>query len=193
MTPRRATPLGLAFALATATAALGATSARAGESGLPPTSTPLTAIRVIARVPTVEAELLAAVNRIRAARHLPPFRASPALHAAAGQHSNQMARLGYFEHESPNGAPFWRRVQRYYRPSGYRRWSVGENIVYGSPSLSAAAALQEWLTSPPHRANLLSRSWRDTGIAAVYVAPAPGVFGNLPTTVITMDFGFRRR
>jgi uncharacterized protein YkwD len=193
MTPRRATPFGLALAIATATAALGATAARAGESGLPPAGSPLAATRVLARIPAVEAELLAAINRIRATRRLPPFRASAALNAAAGQHSLQMARLGYFEHESPNGAPYWRRVQRYYPQRGFRRWSAGENIVYGSPSLSAADALSEWLTSPPHRANLLSRSWRDAGIAAVYSAPAPGVFANLPTTVITMDFGFRRR
>ena len=112
MTPRRATPLGLALAIATATAALGAATARAGENGLP-TSLPLTPARVIARVPTVEAELLATINRIRATRHLPPLRSSTSLNAAAGQHSHQMARPGYFEHESPNGAPYWGRVQRY--------------------------------------------------------------------------------
>jgi uncharacterized protein YkwD len=70
---------------------------------------------------------------------------------------------------------------------------VGENIAYGSPGLTAAGAVKEWLASPPHRANLLSRDWRDAGLGAVSAAPAPGVFGNVPTTVITMDFGFRRR
>jgi uncharacterized protein YkwD len=191
MTPRRATTLGTALALATAT--LGVATARAGETALSPASLPLASTQTPVRIPAVEAEMLATINRIRATRRLYPLRSSAALNASAGQHSLDMARLGYFDHASPNGAPFWRRVQRYYRPRGFRSWSVGENIVYGSPSMSAPAALREWLTSPPHRANLLSRAWRDAGIAAVYVAPGPGVFENLPTTVITMDFGFRRR
>jgi uncharacterized protein YkwD len=190
MTPRRATTLGAALALATAT--LGAATARAGDSARAPASLPLASTQMLVRVPAVEAELLATVNRIRATRRLHPLRASASLNAAAGEHSLQMARLGY-DHASPNGAPYWRRVQRYYRPRGFRSWSVGENIVYGSPSMSAPTALREWLTSPPHRANLLSRAWREAGIAAVYVAPGPGFFENLPTTVITMDFGFRRR
>lgn len=192
MTPRRATALCTALALAAA--AFAAPTA--------PADKPLRAsapnlgdvhVQVLIRVPTLETQLLAAVNRARGARGLRPFRASRGLRIAAARHSTQMARHGFFDHEAPGAAPFWQRLQRFYGPRGFRAWSVGENILYGQPTLSAAAALREWLTSPPHRANLLSRGWRDTGLAAVYAAPAPGVYGNAPATVITMDFGLRRR
>ena len=65
-----------------------------------------------------------------------------------------MGRLGFFEHESVNGAPFWRRIQRFY-PAGRGYWSVGENIFWESPDTSAASAVREWMHSPPHRENIL--------------------------------------
>lgn len=196
MTPRRVTLRGPAFALATAALAALASAAHAGNPPAPVkagATAPLLRGGTIIRIPALEAELLAAINRFRIAHGRRPFRASPALRVAAARHSASMASRGFFDHEAPGGAPFWRRLERYYRPTGYRTWSVGENIAYGSPGLTAAAAVKEWLASPPHRVNLLSRDWRDAGLGAVNAAPAPGVFGNLPTTVITMDFGLRRR
>jgi uncharacterized protein YkwD len=144
------------------------------------------------RVPSLEVEVLGVVNQFRAARGLRPFRSSVSLRAAAVRHSLEMGRLGYFSHASPSGAPFWRRIAWYYRSSGYREWAVGENLGYGSPSLTAAEVLRGWLASPPHRENVLS-SWRDGGVGAVFVTPGPGVYDGLPTTIVTLDVGLRRR
>jgi uncharacterized protein YkwD len=144
-------------------------------------------------LPALETGLLAAINNFRGRRGLRPLLRSNGLRAAAAHHSYNMVRIGFFDHASPNGAPFWRRIQRHYPARGFRRWSVGENILYGSPSLSVAEALSEWVNSPPHRANLVSRTWREAGVSAVFSVPAPGVFDNLPTTVVTLDFGVRRR
>jgi uncharacterized protein YkwD len=104
-----------------------------------------------------------------------------------------MGRLGYFSHASPSGAPFWRRIAWYYRSSGYREWAVGENLGYGSPPLTAAEVLRLWLASPPHRENVLSSQWRDGGVGAVFVTPGRGVYDGLPTTIVTLDVGLRRR
>jgi uncharacterized protein YkwD len=104
-----------------------------------------------------------------------------------------MARYGYFDHASPNGAAFWRRIAVYYRWAGYRRWMVGENLEYGQPGLVSLEVLQDWLTSPGHRANVVSTRFRDAGIGVVSVASGPGVFGGQPTTIVTLDVGFRRR
>jgi uncharacterized protein YkwD len=142
---------------------------------------------------SLEGELMAAVNNYRRARGLRAFRSSVRLHAAALRHSGEMARLGYFDHASPNGAAFWRRIARYYRPVGYRRWSVGENLEYGQPGLGSLEMLRDWLASPAHRANVVSTRWRDAGIGVVFAASAPGIFGGLPTTIVTLDVGFRRR
>ena len=141
----------------------------------------------------VEGELMATLNSYRRARGLSPFRSFPRLHAAAVRHSGEMARWGYFEHASPNGAAFWRRISVYYRETGYRRWMVGENLEYGQPGLEAFEVLQDWLASPPHRANVVSRRFRDAGIGVVFVGSGSGVFGGMPTTIVTLDVGFRTR
>jgi uncharacterized protein YkwD len=140
---------------------------------------------------SLEADLMARLNRFRGVRGLRPFRSSARLHAAAVRHSGEMARFGYFDHASPYGAAFWRRIAGYYRPGGYRRWMVGENLEYGQPGLLPIEVLRDWLASPPHRANVVSTRFRDAGIGVVSVTSAPGVFGGMPTTIVTLDVGFR--
>jgi uncharacterized protein YkwD len=70
---------------------------------------------------------------------------------------------------------------------------VGENIEFGHPGLVAGEVLRDWLASPGHRANLVSARWRDAGIGAVFTGSASGVYGGLPTTIVTLDLGRRRR
>ena len=142
---------------------------------------------------SLQAELLDQVNALRVARGLPRLRLSRALSTAANGHSTQMARLGYFSHNSANGAPFSSRIARFYPARGFRRWMVGENLVYGAPDIGAARALRLWLSSPPHRANLLSAHWREIGLAAVHSTSAPGVYGGRAATIVTADFGARAR
>ena len=52
-------------------------------------------------------------------------------------------------------------------------------------------ALELWMASPKHRANVLSRSWREIGIAAVSVVAAPGIFAGSDVTIVSTDFGAR--
>jgi uncharacterized protein YkwD len=139
-----------------------------------------------------ETVLLREINEVRAHHGLPELRSSSALTAAAEHHSRQMAARGFFEHDSPDGSAFWKRVERYYPSRGSSYWSVGENLAYGSPSLSAGGAVRAWMDSPGHRANLLSSTWREVGLAAVHAESAPGVYGGRKTTVVTADFGVRR-
>ena len=140
----------------------------------------------MATKPSLATNLLAEVNRLRAAHGLVPLRESRELDAAAGQHSFEMAVEGYFAH----GA-YARRLASYYPASRYRFWMVGENLVWGSPTLSAHEALQSWLRSPEHRANLFRRVWREAGVSAVHAAAAPGAFQGLAVTVVTFDYGRR--
>ena len=147
----------------------------------------------VTEVSSLETDLMATLNNFRQARGQRPFRSSAGLQAAARRHSSEMARYGYFGHASPNGAAFWRRIALHYAPRGYRRWSVGENLEYGQPGLGALEVLRDWLASPAHRANVVSTRWRDAGIGAVVVTSGPGVFGGLPTTIVTLDLGYRRR
>ena len=140
----------------------------------------------------LEHRVLADINAYRELHHLRPLRLSTALTAAARQHSDEMALDGYFAHTSVNGAAFWRRVQRYYPSTSRHVWSVGENLLWSSPNVSAAHALQLWIASPEHRKNLLTASWREIGISAVHVVHALGPYHGLDVTIVTTDFGVRR-
>lgn len=133
--------------------------------------------------------MLVEVNATRARHGLRPLHRSRGLGAAAHQHTRQMARHGYLEHSSPDGTPFWRRIERHYGSSGFAYWTVGENLLSRSGGFGAADAVRDWLKSPEHRANLLSRQWREMGIAAIEVTNGRGS----KRTLVTLDFGLRRR
>ena len=121
----------------------------------------------------LELDVAARINAQRGARGLRPLRISRGLDAAAAYHSREMGLKGFFEHESLNGAPFWKRIERFY-PMGRSEWTVGENIFYETPDTSAASAVGEWMASPPHRQNILAPEWREIGIGAVHFASARG-------------------
>jgi uncharacterized protein YkwD len=137
-------------------------------------------------------QVLAAVNKFRVAHGRVPLHESPALDRSAHQHSQEMGRLGYFAHPSADGTAFWKRIRRYYPASRDSFWSVGENLLWRSPNVTASQALGLWIASPEHLKNLLATQWRQIGISAVHVARGPGVYKGLPVTIITTDFGVRR-
>jgi uncharacterized protein YkwD len=138
-----------------------------------------------------ESEIVRRINAIRSSRGRRPLRVSRQLSAAAAFHTNQMGLRGFFEHESANGGEFWKRIARFYPVLPGRSWSVGENIVWGAPELSAAGAVREWMNSPPHRGNILSREWREIGVGGAHFGSAPGTYRGSRVTIVTADFGTR--
>jgi uncharacterized protein YkwD len=158
---------------------------------LPAAATPATARGGVA-LTSLESGVLEQLNKIRAEHHLAPLALSAALTASSAQHSREMAADGYFEHASYDGTVFWKRIDRWYSQAGFHYWSVGENLLWSSPTVDPAAALKLWMNSPEHRANILSARWHQIGVAAVHVADAPGTFQGQPVTIITTDFGVRQ-
>ena len=142
---------------------------------------------------TLELAVVRAINVVRVEHGLRPLAVSSGLRTAAAAHTRSLASRGLFQHESADGTSFDRRVKRTYRPAGYSSWSVGENLVYGSAPFAADDAVQAWLESPPHRRNLLSRSWREIGVGAVVAQDAGGVYGGDTVVIVTADFGARAR
>ncbi len=140
----------------------------------------------------LESGVLEQINFIRTEHGLKPLRINARLTQAAAQHAQEMGADGYFEHASADGAAFWKRIARYYRSAGHAYWSVGENLLWSSPDVGSAQALQLWMNSPEHRANILAPRWREIGIAAVHFAHAPGTYRGRPVTIVTTDFGVRR-
>lgn len=144
------------------------------------------------RQTALETQLAQQINTVRRSYGLKPLTVSVKLSSAAASHSREMGADGYFEHESFDSTPFWKRVARWYPSRGWHTWSVGENLLYRSPDVTAESGVEMWMNSPPHRANLLSRSWREIGISAIHFDAAPGEYGDAPVTIVTADFGYRR-
>jgi uncharacterized protein YkwD len=143
-------------------------------------------------VSALEAAMLANVNQIRAQHGLRTLKLSTRLSGAASQQSQAMGARGFFSHNSADGTAFWKRIRRYYTDRNYRYWSVGENLLWSSPDVDASKALDMWMKSPEHRANLLSKKWCEIGLSAVHFQAAPGAFQGLDVTIVTADFGVRR-
>jgi uncharacterized protein YkwD len=171
----------LCLALAVSTVGLWGGAAPAGAIGQRPAS----------NLSALEQDVLANVNLLRRQHGLAALRLSSKLAAAARSHSTEMAQRGYFSHNSANGASFDKRISRFYSAGGKRFWSVGENLLWSSPDVSASSALDMWLNSPPHKKILLTGRWREIGLAAVHVQSAPGSFGGREVTIVTADFGVR--
>jgi uncharacterized protein YkwD len=148
--------------------------------------------RATSAMAVLEHAVVDRMNGIRRSRGLRPLRLNTHLRSAAVFHSNDMGRRGYFEHDSISGTPFWRRIERFYPSRGFRSWTVGENLLWGTDTYGAAFAIRKWMNSPPHRANLLSRDWREVGIGAVHFVNAPGEYRGHAVTIVTADFGARR-
>jgi uncharacterized protein YkwD len=146
----------------------------------------------VATLSQLESSVLGDINAFRAQHGLTKLRLSPQLTTAARAHSQQMAQDGFFAHESADGSAFWKRLQIFYASSPSHYWSVGENLLWSSPDIDGAHALQLWLASPEHRKNLVNPAWREIGVSAVHVVQAPGVFHGLDVTIVTTDFGVRR-
>jgi uncharacterized protein YkwD len=151
-----------------------------------------TADRPMTATRTLEQGVLASINALRGQHGLAPLRLSSRLSAAARAHSADMAARGYFSHTSANGSTFSRRIARFYPMGKSRYWSVGENLLWSSPDVSAERALDMWLNSPEHKKNMLTARWREIGLSAVHVTAAPGTFAGREVTIVTTDFGVRR-
>jgi len=139
----------------------------------------------------LESGVLGQINAFRRNHHLVPLKLNAKLGAAAKEHTVQMAQDGYFAHASADGSLFWKRIQTFYSSGPWSFWSVGENLLWSSPDVTPAKALQMWLASPEHKANLMNPRWREIGVAAVHADAAPGVFKGLDVTIVTTDFGVR--
>jgi len=78
--------------------------------------------------------------------------------------ARDIARCHAFAH-APCGGPWAAGMHRLGYARG--RFRVGENLAWLSRGGTPRQLLRLWLASPAHRANLLDRRYRDTGLARV--------------------------
>jgi uncharacterized protein YkwD len=124
----------------------------------------------VAKAPAhkLRSALLCLVNRRRTAEGLKPLRLDRKLQRAAGRHARDMVRHDYFAHQRDGGPDLSERLDR----AGWSGRAWGETLAYGCGSSgSPKATLRGWLKSPPHRAVVLSGSYRRGGLGVGGEAP----------------------
>src|SRR3954468_11260183 len=124
------------------------------------------------------------LNDIRRSKGLRPFKVNGKLSRASQRHTNAMTAHKFFAHGNFVGRI---RSARYLR--GAHGWTVGENIAWGSWDYATPASIVHgWMHSPPHRANILNRTFREIGIGVSRGAP---VAGKDRAATYGTDFGTR--
>src|SRR2546425_9927600 len=124
------------------------------------------------------------LNMVRRSYGLTAVRGSGPLNRSSLLKADAVRHCG-FTH-TPCGMSFISTFQR----AGYLpAQAFGENLAWGQGDLgSPLQTLGSWLNSPPHRANLLGRGWRDLGIAF----ERGHMFGRDSVSLWVMEVGRRR-
>lgn len=137
----------------------------------------------------LERLVLEAVNHTRQARSLSALRLDPDLQAVARSHSLDLARTGRMGHRGSDGTSPAGRMRRhglsfqalaenvyraplfaycsYVRPSS---GGISKRCAWEPPERLAALAVDGWLNSPGHRANLLGESFVGVGVGVAFDA-----------------------
>jgi uncharacterized protein YkwD len=101
------------------------------------------------------------MNAYRAEAGLPALREDERLTKAAEDRMRDMEEQAYWSHESPSGAsPLVWMLSR-----GYLYRAAGENLAAGFET--SGLLVQSWMESPGHRDSILSRDFRDCGVAII--------------------------
>ncbi|MFF6882983.1 CAP domain-containing protein [Streptomyces sp. NPDC012421] len=112
-------------------------------------------------------DVVALANAERDRAGCDPLRSEARLAKAAQGHADDMAARDYYAHASPEGRDGGDRITA----SGYTWSAWGENIHKGpkTPEL----AMDGWMESPAHRANIVNCGFRDIGVGVALTADGP--------------------
>jgi uncharacterized protein YkwD len=170
-----------------AAVALSAPLAVASPAGSAPTCPGANQVPTESTLDDAADTVLCLVNRERERRGRRALRASGELGLAARRHSRDMVDRRFFSHDSPGGRDVVDRVMAANWASRRSAWRLGENIAWGTGSLSTPRHIfGMWMASRGHRDNILDGRFREAGI---------GVAGGAPirwrgrAATYTMDFG----
>jgi uncharacterized protein YkwD len=141
-------------------------------------------------LPRVRASVLCLINRVRAEHNLQPLSTNPDLEAAAEGHASELVAQDYFAHVSPSGVtPVERIKSTGYIPDPSVGYVIGENLAWGTYSLSTPQSIVEaWVASPGHLANILESRYTETGIGVTAAVPPSLGEGN-PGATYAEEFG----
>jgi uncharacterized protein YkwD len=125
------------------------------------------------------------INNERDKRGKRDYSSDRRLVKAAERHSRTMAEKSCFSHQCRGERDLLGRLQSVgYITSGLSRWAYAENIAHGTDRRgSPGQIVRSWMNSSPHRAAILSGSYRELGV---------GYERRGSKGYYTVDFGLRR-
>ena len=117
---------------------------------------------------SLEKKAFKLINIKRAEKGLAALEWNDSVAKLARQHSENMARHGFFSHVGVNGRMIDERAIDF----GLDNWrSIGENIAYNKGfSNPVEFAVERWMLSAGHRRNLLHSRWKESGIGVAVTA-----------------------
>ncbi len=125
-------------------------------------------------------ELLNLTNFERQQNGLPPLALDRQLSQAAANKGAHMFAHDYWAHFAPDGTSPW----QFIKAAGYDYSYAGENLARGFTT--SVDAVNAWMKSPTHRANILSPLYKDVGFAI-----REGRLQGEDTILIVEEFGQR--
>jgi uncharacterized protein YkwD len=118
----------------------------------------------------LEAQLVVAINEVRAANGLPPYEHNPELSVAARGHSCDLAAHKLISHTSSDGRTLAQRLA-----GGSPPWEwPSESIAAGTDDPAVVVAM--WMDEPPegwHRRNILDVDQRAVGVGYCHTDDDP--------------------
>ncbi len=115
-----------------------------------------------------ETQMLSLLNKERGVKGLRPVIIDDKLREVARAHAKDMLARGYFSHHTPDGlSPFDRMAK-----ANITYVTAGENLALAP---NATLAMQGFMQSPKHKANILSSDFGKIGIGAIDA----GVYGEM--------------
>lgn len=125
-----------------------------------------------------EQKLIELANQERLQHGLNTLSIDPLLYFAAQNKAQDMVNNHYFDHYTPDGRSPW----NFINAVGYNYLYAGENLAMDFRT--AEGVHKAWLSSSPHRDNILNPRYEDIAIAVV-----KGQINNHQTTLVVEMFG----
>jgi uncharacterized protein YkwD len=141
----------------------------------------------------IDSATLCLMNEIRAARHLPALRFSASLRRIASGQARDMVRGHYFGDQSISGQSPLSRIlaSSYVAHQAKLHLHAAQNIGWGTGHTATPAGIvKAWMESPPHRAIILTASYRDAGVGVSPSVPS-GFSGQWHGGTYAAEFGTR--
>ena len=136
--------------------------------------------------PAYSQTTLCLINAQRGLRGLRVLADNRTLDGVATAYARRMVAGSFFAHVAPDGADLADRLSEAGYMSARDDWVVGENLAWGTGTLSTPnAVVAAWMASAGHRANILRADYCEIGIGVMPRIPSDRSAG----VTVTTDFG----